>query len=314
MFKLKKKINIKKIIPYAIVFLAVFFVSVVTMKKIKKKIEDEQQEMFSEKLDELRTKDSLEMESKERRRTLKLLSPDDTSELMDELNQRVDLYIKKTGLLDKREKELELFKVDLETKKAELVSMRETYSEALRLIGRERVTLDRDLLVFDEIEQKNIKNIAVVYASMDAAKSANALRQLSGDTGAKVLVSMQPKKSAKVLEAIGPDVAAELSGKIIKLEMVKALSGEGLKTRNIKALAEVYQKMEPGKTLAVLKELDDKTVVNILSYMEEKKLAGILELMGAEEASELTDKIRKKFGLDSSIRKMQGKNSNSKGE
>ncbi len=307
MLKLKKKINIKKIIPFAIVFLAVFSVSVVTMKKIKKKIEDEQQEMFSEKLEELRTKDSLEMESKERRRTLKLLSPDDTSELMDELNQRVDLYIKKTGLLDKREKELELFKVDLENKKSELVSMREAYSDTMLLIGRERVALDKDLLVFDEIEQKNIKNIAVVYASMDAVKSANALRQLSGDTGAKVLVSMQPKKSAKVLEAIGPDVAAELSGKIIKLEMVKALSGEGLKTRNIKALAEVYQKMEPGKTLAVLKELDDKTVVNILSYMEEKKLAGILELMGAEEASELTDKIRKKSSVDSGISKMQEK-------
>jgi flagellar motility protein MotE (MotC chaperone) len=191
--------------------------------------------------------------------------------------------------------------------------MRDKHSETLQLIGKERVSLDKDLLVFKGIELKNIKNLAVVYASMDASKSAKALRQLSSETGAKVLASMPAKKSAKVLEEIGPEVAAEISEQMKKLETVKKLSDEALKRRNLKALAGVYQRMEPNKTLAVLKELDDETSVNILSYMEEKKLAKILESMGAEEASELTEKIRKKSGMNDNIKKRQGESANSEG-
>ncbi len=298
MLKFKMKINVKKLVPFAVVFLAVFSVTVFTMGRFIKKIEKEQQRIYSEKLEEWRTKDSTKIDTKEQKRILKLLSPEDTNELLDELNQRVDLYIKKIGLLDKREKELELFKNDLENQKLQLVSMREKYSKTLELIGKERVALDKDLLLFEGVEQRNIKNLAVVYASMDASKSAKTLRQLRSETGAKVLASMPAKKSAKILEEIGPDVAAELSEDMKKLETVKKLDGEVLKRRNLKSLAGVYQRMEPNKALAVLKELDDETVVNILSYMEEKKLAKILELMGAEEASVLTDKIRKKSGVN----------------
>ncbi|MDR4505512.1 MAG: hypothetical protein MRK01_12100 [Candidatus Scalindua sp.] len=313
MLKFKMKINLKKIVPFAVIFLTVFFVSVLIMGTFKKKVEKEQQRIYLEKLEDLRIKDSVEVESKEQRRILKLLSPEDTDELLEELKQRVDLYVKKTGLLDKREKELGSFKNDLENQKLQLVSMREKYSETLDLIGMERVELDKDLLVFKGIERKNIKNLAVVYASMDALKSANALRQLSSQTGAKVLASMPAKKCAKILEEIGPDVAAELSEQMKKLEMVKNLDDEVLKQKNLKALAGVYQRMEPGKTLAVLKELDDKTAVNILSYMEEKKLAKILELMGSGEASELTEKIRKKTELNSNIKKIQDNSTDSEG-
>lgn len=313
MVKFKVKIKVKKILPFAVVFLAVFGVSALIMVTLKKKVEKEQQGIYWEKLEELKTKDSVKFESKEQQRILKLLSPEDIDELLKELNQRVDLYVRKIELLDKREKELGSFKNDLETQKMQIVSMREKYSEILELIGRERVALDKDLLVFKGVELKNIKNLAVVYAAMDASKSAQALRQLSSQTGAKVLASMPSKKSAKILEEIGPDVAAELSEQMKKLETVKKLDDEVLKLKNLKALAGVYQRMAPNKTLAVLKELDDKTVVNILSYMDEKKLAKILELMGAEEASELMEKIRKKSELNSNTKKTQDKSTNSEG-
>ncbi|GJQ58269.1 MAG: hypothetical protein D8M57_02725 [Candidatus Scalindua sp. AMX11] len=313
MLKFKMKIKARKILPFAVVFLAVFSVSVLIMSTFKKKIEKEQQRRYTEKLKELTTKNSVKLESKEQQRILRLLSPEDTNELLDELNQRVDLYVKKIGLLDKREKELESFKDDLENQKLQLVSMREKYSDTLLSIGKERVALDRDLLVFKGIELKNIKNLAVVYASMDASKSAKALSQLSGETGAKVLASMPAKKSAKIFEEIGPDMAAELTEQMKKLETLKKLSDEALKQKNLKALAGVYQRMEPKKTLAVLKELDDDTSVNILIYMEEKKLAKILESMGAEEASELTDKIRKRSGLNNNIKKRQDNSTNTEG-
>jgi len=313
MFKLKMNINIKQKLPLVVMFLSIFLVSTLLLTFFKKKIEKDQQKNFSIKLKGLETKTLKTRGSKEPQRILKDLSPKETNGLLEELNQRVDLYVKKFGLLDKREKQLESFKTDLEAQKMELVSMRDKYSETLLLITRERADLDKDLLVFEGIERKNIKNLAEVYASMDVSKSAKALRQLSSETGAKVLASMPSKKSAKILEEIGPDVAAELSEQMKKLETVNSLKDESLKRRNLKALAGVYQKMEPNKTLSVLKELNDETVINILSYMDEKKLAKILELMGAEEASEITEKIRKKFEMENNIKKMRGNNQRTEG-
>ena len=313
MFKFKMNINIKQKLPLVAMFLSIFLVSTLLLTFFKKKIEKDQQKIFSVKLKELETKTLKKRGSKEPQRILKDLSPKETNGLLEELNQRVDLYVKKFGLLDKREKQLESFKTDLEAQKMELVSMRDKYSETLLLITRERADLDKDLLVFEGIEKKNIKNLAEVYASMDVSKSAKALHQLSSETGAKVLASMPSKKSAKILEEIGPDVAAELSEQMKKLETVNSLTDESLKRRNLRALAGMYQKMEPNKTLSVLKELNNETVVNILSYMDEKKLAKILELMGAEEASEITEKIRKKFELENNIKKMQGDNQRTEG-
>mgnify|MGYP006356912005 FL=1 len=313
MFKLKIKINIKKKLPLVAMFISVFLVSIFLFTTFKKKIEKEQRKIFSVKLKELETENLKKRGSDEPQRILKDLSHKEISGLLEELNQRVDLYVKKFGLLDKREKQLESFKTDLEAQKTELVSMRDKYSETLMLITKERADLDKDLVLFEGIERKNIKNLAEVYASMEVSKSANALRQLSSETGAKVLASMPSKKSAKILEEISPDVAAELSEQMKKLETVNSLTDEALKRRNLKALAGVYQKMEPNKTLAVLKELNDETVVNILSYMDEKKLAKILDLMGAEEASEITEKIRKKFEMENNIKKMQGNNQRTEG-
>ena len=248
MFKLKIKINIKKKLPLVAMFISVFLVSIFLLTTFKKKIEKEQRKIFSVKLKELETENLKKRGSDEPQRILKDLSHKEISGLLEELNQRVDLYVKKFGLLDKREKQLESFKTDLEAQKTELVSMRDKYSETLMLITKERADLDKDLVLFEGIERKNIKNLAEVYASMEVSKSANALRQLSSETGAKVLASMPSKKSAKILEEISPDVAAELSEQMKKLETVNSLTDEALKRRNLKALAGVYQKMEPNKT------------------------------------------------------------------
>jgi flagellar motility protein MotE (MotC chaperone) len=308
MFKLKMKINIKQKLSLVVMFISVFLVSVFLMMIFREKIEKEQQNDFSVKLEEIKAMTPDKRGSSEPERILKDLSPAETNELLEELNQRVDLYVKKFSLLEKKEKQLESFRTDLETQKKELVSMRDKFSETIMLINKERIDLDKELVVFEGIERKNIKNLAVVYASMEPSKSAEALRQLSSETGAKVLASMPSKKSAKILEEIAPDVAAELSEQMKKLEMVNSLTDEALKTINLKALAEMYQKMETVKALALLKELKDETAVNILSYMEEKKLAKIMELMGAEEASEITEKIRKKFEMRSNHKKIRSKN------
>jgi flagellar motility protein MotE (MotC chaperone) len=232
-------------------------------------------------------------EQKEAVRMIRKFSSDEIRKYQTELRQRIDLYEKKVTLLDKKEKEIESFKTDVEGRKSEITSMREKLDEALMFISAERIDLDSDIVVFNESERKNLKRLADIYASMEALKAADVLSKLNHDTSAKVLSGMPTKKSAKILSEFNPSGAATISEQMKNLQMVNQASDESLKRRNIMKLAAIYQKMDTEKAVSIIKKLDNETAVSILSKMNEKKLARILELVGTNEASRLTDEIRK---------------------
>ncbi len=289
--------NIKTLLFYIIFFSIMFSASSFVMISLKGSIEKKLSNFYSkqllEKLEEIKSAEQLD--TKGPLRMFKHLAPEKIDEIVAELKSRIDLYEKKTGLLDQREREINSFKKDLESQKEELVSMRGKLSEALLSVGRERVALDNDLVVFNESERKNLKHLAAVYASMEASKAAVILSQLNSETGAKVLASMPSKKSAKILAEIVPAGAAKFTEQMRKLEIVNTVSGEALKQRNLKKLATIYEDMEANKAVSIIEKLDDETTVSILSYMDEKKLAKILNLVQSEKASRLTEKIRNKI-------------------
>jgi flagellar motility protein MotE (MotC chaperone) len=306
MIKIKlniKKLNIKKHIPYILFFIVFFSISTVAMIVLKKGVEEKLKKYYSAKLLETREKYSHtkgsgkevneEKETKEAVRMLRKFSPDEIRKYQMELRQRIDLYEKKVTLLDKKEKEMESFKTDVENRKSEITSMREKLDEALIFISAERIDLDSDIVVFNESERKNLKRLADIYASMEALKAADVLSKLNHDTSAKVLYGMPSKKSAKILSEFSPSGAATISEQMKNLQMVNQALDESLKGRNIMKLAAIYQKMDTEKAVSIIKELDNGTAVSILSKMDKKKLARILELVGTDEASRLTDEIRK---------------------
>lgn len=300
---IKIKLNIKKHIPYILFFIVFFSVSTVAMIVLKKGVEEKLKKYYSAKLLETMEKYSHkegsgkaineEKETKEAVRLLREFAPDEIRKYQMELRQRIDLYENKVTLLDKKEKEMESFKTDVENRKSEITSMREKLDEALIFISAERVDLDSDIVVFNESERKNLKRLADIYASMDALKAADVLSKLNHDTSAKVLYGMPSKKSAKILSEFDPSGAATISEQMKNLQMVNRVSDESLKGRNIKKLAVIYQKMDTEKAVSIIKELDNGTAVSILSKMDKKKLARILEFVGTDEASRLTDEIRK---------------------
>ena len=55
--------------------------------------------------------------------------------------------------------------------------MRQKLYELLMLVSKARINLDRDIIVFDESERKNLKRIADIYASMEALKAAEVLSE-----------------------------------------------------------------------------------------------------------------------------------------
>ncbi len=300
---IKIKLNIKKFIPYIIFFIVFFSVSSVVMISLKKKIEKKMSEYYSARLLAIeeknyeREKNEQAAEGQEKiknaTRILRKFSSEEIRKYQRELRQRLDMYEKKVALLDKKEKEIEGFKSDIEYRKSEIASMRKALDKELEFISRERIVLDSDLVAFDESERKNLKRLSDIYASMEALKAAEVLSKLNHDTGAKVISGMPSKKSAKILAEIDPSGAAVICEKIKKLHIVNFELDDPLKERNIKRLAAIYQKMDTEKAVTIMQELEEDTAISILSKMDEKKLAKILEFVEAEEALELTEEIRK---------------------
>ncbi len=226
-------------------------------------------------------------------RILRKFSSVEIREYQQELRQRLDIYEKKIALLKKDEKEIEAFKADIEYRKSEIASMKKMLEDELELISRERIDLDSNIVAFGKNERKNLQRLSDIYASMEALKAADVLSKLNHNTGAKVLSGMPSKKSAKILAEIDPSGAAVICEQIKKLYIADSESDDSLKKKNIMKLAAIYQKMDTEKAVTIMNELEKETAISILSKMAEKKLAKILEFVEVEEASTLTEEIRK---------------------
>jgi flagellar motility protein MotE (MotC chaperone) len=300
---IKLKLNKKKLIPLVLFFIVIFAISSYVMISLKKAIEKKMGVYYASKVLEMeekyRKKESSEKEAVDQEKTkdavraIKGFSPEEIRKYQQELKQRIALYEKKLALFPKKEREIAAFKADVENRKKEMAVMRKKLDGALLLISKERIDLDRDLIVFDEGERKNLKRLADIYSSMDALKAAKVLSKLKKDTSAKVLTGMQSKKSAKIITEFDPTFAAVICEKIKRLQIVNKDEDETLKERNIKKLAAIYQRLETKKAVSIIKKLKYETAVSILSKMNGKNLAKILEFVETDEASKLTEAIRK---------------------
>ena len=300
---IKLKLNKKKLIPLVLFFIVIFAISSYVMISLKKGIEKKMGEYYASKVLEMEEKyskkessDKEEVEQEKTKnavRAIKGFSPEEIRKYQQELKQRIALYEKKSALLPKKEREIAAFKTDVENRKKEMAVMRKKLDGALLLISKERIDLDKDLIVFDESERKNLKRLADIYSSMDALKAAGVLSKLKKETSAKVLSSMQSKKSAKILTEFDPAFAGRICEKMKRLQSVNKDEDETLKQRNIKKLAAIYQRIEAEKAVAIIKKLKYETAVSILSKMNGKNLAKILEFVETDEASKLTEAIRK---------------------
>lgn len=128
MFKIKLNLNIKKYLTYVVFFIIFFSISSIAMILLKKRVEDQLGGYYAAKLLEKSSEEVVEQtEVKEPLRILKQLSPDEIKGFLVELRQRIDLYENKVALLDKKEKEIDSVKADIEShKKGTYIYERET--------------------------------------------------------------------------------------------------------------------------------------------------------------------------------------------
>ncbi len=300
--KIKIKLNIKGLIPYVLFFIVFFAVSTLVMINLKKGIQKKMVEHYTSRISDIKEeyrkqkinekKNEEENKIKEAVREIKGLSPDEIRRYQHELKERILLYEQKSALVRKNEREIDAFKIDVENSQKEMETIRKKLDGALLLISKERIDLDRDLIIFENSEKKNLKRLSDIYSSMDPLKAAEVLSKLKKVTSAKILTGMQSKKSAKIVSEFNPIFAAAICEKMKRLQVTDQDEDETIKERNIRKLATIYQKIETEKAVSIIKKLEYETAVSILSKMKEKKLAKILEFVEADEASKLTEAIR----------------------
>ena len=73
---------------------------------------------------------------------------------------------------------------------------------------------------------------------------------------------------------------SEISGRMIEIDTDE--------TKNLKSLASLYSNLTPKATLAIFKEMDDVTVVKILSIMKTDVVSPLFEEMGKQAAVDPT--------------------------
>jgi flagellar motility protein MotE (MotC chaperone) len=109
-------------------------------------------------------------------------------------------------------------------------------------------------------------------------------------------LAAQIKSEKEELEKVRSDIEAmrnQISENIPRIEEAEA--------KNIKGLAKTYSSVKPTAAVAIFKELDDNTVVKILSFMKAETAGAILAEMSrqqdkdesmAKRAARISDKLR----------------------
>ena len=116
--------------------------------------------------------------------------------------ERSQMAEKRSALADD-EQRVQLIKTELEQKTADLVAERKKIE---KLIGQS-----------DELDKKRIQQLAKVYSAMRATEAARILETLDDALLSKILMSMNDdRQKAKILSALSPEKAAQLSRRIGK--------------------------------------------------------------------------------------------------
>ncbi len=95
-------------------------------------------------------------------------------------------------LLEKERAKQEALRAQIQSESAELVRLR----AELELL---REDIQKDLIIIDEDEQKNLRSLANLYAEMKAPAAVKVLTELDTDTVVKILSLMPSDASARIL-------------------------------------------------------------------------------------------------------------------
>lgn len=148
--------------------------------------------------------------------------------------------------------------------------------------------------VDDLIHKYNLKDVPVIGQYIPTKPAVN-FETTDLNTEAKT-PSNEPVKPAVQVQP-EPQPAPQPSVLPINMETVKPIDLEQQKKEELKRiskLSRIYAAMKPEEAAGIITQLDDDTVVAVLSKMEEEQAAKILALTDSATAARISQRMLKK--------------------
>lgn len=164
-----------------------------------------------------------------------------------------------------------------------------------------KLTGDNPAKIADKSKQAAVKPTAKSTAKSTAKRVTKEASQNSTDSRLETLQkeNTQLKATAGNLQKQISALTAEkeaLSQKQLSMEQEilnkdTAADSTSTKTDSFKQIAKYYAEMKPQDAVAILKNLDDDTVIGILVNLDSDQTAKILTAMDAKKAAQLINKL-----------------------
>lgn len=125
--------------------------------------------------------------------------------------------------IKQKEIELQNRQAELERRKENLDILEADINKRLKELNNVKQQLEEVVVQVDAKHQKEIKQLVSVLESMKPAQSAQILEGLPIDDAVNIILQMQQKKAAKILDIVKPETAIKITELINNQKMNKPL-------------------------------------------------------------------------------------------
>jgi len=147
--------------------------------------------------------------------TLRPYSAEEITRLIQECKQQKKAFIQAQRELKRSKARLELVRKELGAERTEIKRLKETVADEWLDLKRARDVFDRKITELDAVEAKNLKQLAATYEGMQPERAAQIFAKLDLDTAVKTLHLMRERSSAKIMQLLDPDKAAQITKQLI---------------------------------------------------------------------------------------------------
>ena len=117
--------------------------------------------------------------------------------------------------LNERKRQLDQRNLLLNQREEQLRALRDNIQRQVKELKRLQVKIEASMEAKKSQDAENLKRVVGLYNGMDPKKSASKFQKLDSKVAVQILLGMNQRKAAAVLEELPPDVAKRITEQIV---------------------------------------------------------------------------------------------------
>ena len=147
--------------------------------------------------------------------TLRPYSAEEITRLIQECKQQKKVFLQAQREVKRSKARLELVRKELGAERTEIERLKQTVADEWLELKRSRDVFDRKITELDAVEARNLKQLAATYEGMKPERAAQIFTKLDLNTAVKTLHLMRERSSAKIMQLLDPERAAQITQQLI---------------------------------------------------------------------------------------------------